>query len=80
VVEIVGINSYKILVGKSEGEGTLGWPRRRCERSIKVDLKETRFEDVEWINLAQDSVVWWAVVNTVINLRVSYKARDFLCC
>jgi hypothetical protein len=27
-------------------------------------------EGVEWIQLAQDRDRWWAVVNTVMNLRV----------
>jgi hypothetical protein len=26
--------------------------------------------DVEWIQLAQDRDQWWALVNTVMNLRV----------
>ena len=25
------------------------------------------WKDVDWINLAQDSVVWWAVVEKVMN-------------
>jgi hypothetical protein len=26
-----------------------------------------------WINRAQDRDQWWAVVNTVVNIRVPYK-------
>ena len=26
---------------------------------------------IDWISLAEDSDRWWAVVNTVMNLRVS---------
>jgi hypothetical protein len=33
-------NSYRILVGKSEGNRPLGRPRRRCEDNIKMDLTE----------------------------------------
>jgi hypothetical protein len=28
------------------------------------------YKDVDWIHQAQDMPQWWAVVNTVINLRV----------
>jgi hypothetical protein len=35
-----------------------------------MDLRETGFGDVDWIHLAQDKDRWWAVVNTVMNLRV----------
>jgi hypothetical protein len=35
-----------------------------------VDLRETEWEGDNWIHLAQASEQWWAVVNTVMNLRV----------
>jgi hypothetical protein len=39
-------------------------------RIIEKDLKEMRFDDVEWIDLAQNGDQWRAVVNTVINIGV----------
>jgi hypothetical protein len=33
---------------------------------------------VGWIRLAQDRKQWRDLVNTVINLRVPYKAENFL--
>jgi len=39
-------NSYKVLFGKSEGNGQLG----------RKDPKDTCSEDVEWIQVAQDKV------------------------
>jgi hypothetical protein len=35
-----------------------------------MDLREKGCEVVDWIHLAQDKDQWWAVVNTVMNLRV----------
>jgi hypothetical protein len=32
---------YKVLVGKPEGKGPLGIPRRRWEDGIRVDLRKT---------------------------------------
>jgi hypothetical protein len=43
---------------------------RRWEDNIKIDLDEAGCEGVGWINQAQDRDQWWAVVNTVMNLRV----------
>jgi hypothetical protein len=63
--------AYNILVGRPEGRRPLGRPRRRWEDNITVDLRETGFGDVDWIHLAQDRDRWWALVNTVMNLRVS---------
>jgi hypothetical protein len=63
--------AYNILVGRSEGMRPLGRPRRRWEDNIKMDIRETEFEDVDWILLAQDRDRWQALVNTVMNIRVS---------
>jgi hypothetical protein len=38
--------------------------------SIKIDLREIGWEDMDWINLAQDRDQWRALVNTVMNIRV----------
>jgi hypothetical protein len=62
--------AYNILVGRPEGRRPLGRPRCRWEENIKMDLREIGFGDVDWINLAQDRKRWWALVNTVMNLRV----------
>jgi hypothetical protein len=37
---------------------------------IKIDLREIGWDDMDWIDLAQDRDQWRAIVNTVINLRV----------
>jgi hypothetical protein len=63
-------NAYRILVGKPEGRRSLGRPRRRWVDNIKIDLREIRWNSVDWVDLAQDRVHWRALVNTVMNLRV----------
>jgi hypothetical protein len=63
-------NSYKILVGKPEGKGPLGRPRRRWMANIKMDLREIGWGGMDWLDLAQDRDHWRALVNTVMNLRV----------
>jgi hypothetical protein len=40
--------------------------------------RKIRYKGVDWINLAQDTDQWRALVNTVINLRVPYEAGNFL--
>jgi transposase len=59
--------AYRILVGKTERKRPLGRPRRRWVVNIKMDL---RYDGMDWIDLAQDSYQWRALVNTVMNLRV----------
>jgi hypothetical protein len=36
-----------------------------------MDLKETGWDDMDWIDLAEDRDQWRAVLNTVMNLPVS---------
>jgi hypothetical protein len=63
-------NVYKVLMGKLKGKRPLERPRRRWEDGIRMDLREIGLKSVDWIQLAQDRDRWWALVNTVINLRV----------
>ena len=65
-----GRGMYRILVGKPEGKRPLGRPRRRWENNIKMDLQELGCGGMDWIELAQDSDRWRALVNAVMNLRV----------
>jgi hypothetical protein len=63
-------NACRILVGKPEGKRPLGRPRRRWVDNIKIDLREIRWDGMDWIDLAQDRDQRRALVNTVMNLRV----------
>jgi hypothetical protein len=47
-------NAYRILMGKPEDKRLLGRPRRRCVDNIKMDLGETGWGGMDWIDLAQD--------------------------
>jgi hypothetical protein len=63
--------AYRALVGKPEGRRPRERPRRSWEDNIKVDLREAGWAGMDWINVAQDRDRWRAVVNVIINLRVS---------
>ena len=65
-----GRGVHRVLVGKPEGKRPLGRPRCRWEDSIKMDLQEVGGGCVDWMELAQDRDRWWALVSTVMNLRV----------
>jgi hypothetical protein len=53
-------NVYKVLMGKPEGKSPLERPRYRWEDGIRMDLRETGWGSVEWIQLAQDRDRWRA--------------------
>jgi hypothetical protein len=59
-----------MFVGKPEGKTPLGRHRRRWEDNVKMELREIGSCGTDWIDLAQDSDQWRALVNTVMNLRV----------
>ena len=62
---------YRVLVGKPEGKRPPGRPRRRWDNNITMDLQEVGCEGMDWIELAQDRDRWRALVNAVMNLRVT---------
>ena len=57
-------------MGKYEGKRPLGRPRCRWRDNIKMDLQEVGCGCMDWIELAQDSDRWRALVNAVMNSRV----------
>jgi len=61
------INAYKILFGRPEEKRPLGRPSRRW--GDKMELRDTGWKGVDWIQLAQNRNQWRALVNTVMNIR-----------
>jgi hypothetical protein len=61
-----------VLVGKPEGSGPLGRPRRRWEDNSKVvGIQQIGGEDEDWIILVQDKhQSGWDLVKRGMNLRV----------
>jgi hypothetical protein len=57
------------FVCKTLREEPLGRPRRRWEDDIRMVLRETRWEDVDWIHLAHHGDQWRSLVNMVMNVR-----------
>jgi hypothetical protein len=71
-------NASRVLVGKPEGKRPLGRPRYKWEDNIKMDVNETGWGGMDWIQLAQGRDQWRALVNTVMNLRSPYNFGKFL--
>ena len=63
-------NAFNILTGTPTGSSSLGRPRRRWEDNIRMDLEEIGINAGNWVDLAQDTGYWRALVNVVLNLRV----------
>ena len=53
-------------MGKVEGKR----PRHRWEDNIKMELQEVGCGGIKWIEMAQDTDRWLALVKAVMNLRV----------
>jgi hypothetical protein len=64
-------NSYRLLVGKPDGNRPLGRPKHRWVDNMKMDLREVGWGDVDWVHLAQDRDKRRALVNAAMNIRVA---------
>jgi hypothetical protein len=69
--------AVSVLAGKHEGKRPLARPKRRWEDNIKMNLQEVVW-GTDWIDPAQDRDRWRALVNAVMNLRVTKNAGNFL--
>jgi hypothetical protein len=47
-----GNSALKILTGKPTGKRPLGWPRRRWEENIRMDLRRSgcQYEELSWFD------------------------------
>jgi len=61
---------YRVLMGNSEGRGSLGKALNIWEDNVRTDM-EDRTGGCWRIHLAQDTAQWAVVTNTAMNLQVS---------
>jgi len=69
--------TYRLLVGKPEGQSPRGRPRRRWKDNIKMYLQDVRWVGMDWIDLAWDRDRWRALIDVVMNLRVPENTGNF---
>ena len=60
-----GTGVHRVLVGNPEGKRPLGRPRHRWEDNIMMDLQEVEGSCGDWMESAQDTNMWRALVSTV---------------
>jgi hypothetical protein len=66
-----GRGMYRVLMGTPEGKRLLGRPRCRWKDNIKMDLQEVGCEGMDLTELAENRDSWRALVNAVMNPRVT---------
>ena len=63
-------SAIKILTGKPIGKRPLGRYRRIWEDNIRMDRKDIGINTRDWVDSAQDSDYWRALVIAALNLLV----------
>jgi hypothetical protein len=63
-------DSYKLPVAKPEGRWQLGKFGRVLHWIIKIDVEEIKRDDVEWINLYQDTNQYRTLSIALMNIQV----------
>jgi len=51
-------NAYRVLAGNPEEMVLFGRPMPTKDASTEMDLKETWWDEMDWIHLAQDRDKW----------------------
>jgi hypothetical protein len=69
-------NAYRILVGKLEGKQPLRRPMRRAEDNIKMEIVESGYDCVDWVQLGRSGDHWRAPVSSSV-ISVSIKRGNF---
>jgi hypothetical protein len=54
-----------------------GWPRHIWQDNTTMHLKETGWQVVGWIHMAQHRYMWGAFAKSAMNLRVTQNAGSF---
>ncbi|KAJ4450358.1 hypothetical protein ANN_01779 [Periplaneta americana] len=67
-------NACRVLIGRSEGKRPLGRSRDRWEDNIKIDLREVRYDNGDWVNLAQG--IYSAIEKSLRSARVAENLLD----
>jgi hypothetical protein len=67
----MGRTTHRTLMGKSERNIPVGRISRGWVDNIKMDHRGTSWDGVDWICLTQDGDQCRALVNAVMNLRVT---------
>jgi len=57
--------------GETEGKRPFGRPRSKWEENIKMNLQEVGCGGMDYVDVAQDRDRWRALLNAIMNLRVS---------
>jgi hypothetical protein len=65
------MNTYRILMERTERKIPLGIPRRRWMNNIKMDLTVIAWGVTDWADQVEVGDQWRALVNTVMNLHVA---------
>ena len=65
-----GMSALKMLTGKRTGKRPLGSPRCRWENNITMELKKIGINSRNWVDSAQDSEYWRALMNAAMSLLV----------
>jgi hypothetical protein len=63
-------NAYRVLAGNPEEMELFGRPKPTKDDNIEMDLKETGWNVMNWIHVAQERDKWLALMHMVMNLWI----------
>jgi hypothetical protein len=69
---------HRIFVGETKGRRPLGRPRCKWKDNIEMDVRDIKWDDIDWFDLAQIRKQWRTYVSTVVNPRDLENVGKFM--
>lgn len=67
-----------LAVGNPDRKRLLGRPRHRWECNFEMDIKEGRWGDMDWINVAEERNKCLVLVSAVLNIWATQNVGNLL--
>lgn len=72
-------HSWKVIDRKPVGNRPVCRPKRKGEDTIKVNLKERRYDGMDWGHMASNTDCWRNILKRAVTLQIETRHGELSC-